>query len=264
MIDRRGRRYLVRLVTGQNFESHLGYVPHSDIIGGPDGSRVETSRGHQLLVLSPTMADFTLYMPRIATVVYPKDLGSILVYGDIFPGAHVLEAGSGSGALTMALARAVGPQGHVTTYDLREDMTERARTNVAAMQPDLSNVTFKIGDVNEGLTEESIDRIVFDLPEPWHVVPHASKALAPGGLILCFLPTVLQVHDLTTALRAAGTFDAIETLEVLMRQWTVGSRSVRPNHRMVGHTGFITTARRCEPKRNNDSSHEEARSNSGR
>ena len=250
--DRRGRRHLIRLSEGDKFESHLGFVAHESIIGSDYGSRVQTNRGHRLLVLPATLAEHALYMPRIATVVYPKDLGAILTYGDIFPGARVIEAGSGSGAVTMALSRAIGHEGHLMSYDVRDDMIERAKTNVAAALGDVSNVTFKIGDVYEGIDELDIDRIVFDLPEPWHAVPHAARSLVPGGLILCFLPTVLQVHDLTIALRKIGTFDSIETMELMMRQWSVGGRSVRPNHRMVGHTGFITTARLCEPKQSSE------------
>ncbi len=251
--DRRGRHHLVRLSPGDRFETHLGFVTHEAIIGSNHGSRVLTNRGHKLLVLPATLAEHVLYMPRIATVVYPKDLGAILTYGDIFPGARIVEAGAGSGAVTMALARAIGSEGRLVSYDVRDDMLERARANVTAALGDSSNVTFKVGDVYEGIDETDVDRIVLDLPEPWHAVPHAARSLAPGGLMLCFLPTVLQVHDLTTALRKSGTFDAIETLEVMMRQWSVGGRSVRPNHRMVGHTGFLTTTRLCEPMESNES-----------
>ena len=247
IMDRRGRRYLVQLGSSASFHSHLGNFPHSDLLGREEGARVTTSKGHWLLAVKPTMADFTRQMPRIATVVYPKDLGAIIVYGDIFPGARVLEAGTGSGAVTIALARAVGERGHVVSYDVRTDMTERARANVGAMLPDHSQLAFKQGDVYEGFEEEDLDRIVLDLPEPWHVVPHAARALVPGGILLSFLPTVLQVHDLTKALNEAEVFAMIETFEVLMRPWSVGERSVRPAQRMVGHTGFITTARRCSP-----------------
>jgi tRNA (adenine57-N1/adenine58-N1)-methyltransferase len=159
----------------------------------------------------------------------------------------VLEAGTGSGAVTIALVRAVGERGRVVSYDVRPDMIERAEANVAAVLRDRSTLTIKLGDVYEGIAEEGLDRIVLDLPEPWHVVPHASHALAPGGILLSFLPTVLQVHDLTQSLKSAGTFDLIETMELLVREWSVGERSVRPAQRMVGHTGFITTARRCSP-----------------
>ena len=248
LVDRRGRRYLLELEASETFHSHLGNFRHDALIGESEGFRITTSRGHVLLAVKPTMADFTRLMPRVATVVYPKDLGAILVYGDIFPGARVLEAGAGSGALTIALARAVGERGQVISYDVRPDMIERAKANVEVMVPESGSVTFKLGDVYEGFDEEAVDRIVLDLPEPWQVVPHASVALVPGGILLAFLPTVLQVHDLTQALEADGSFEMIETLEIMMRPWSVGRRSVRPSHRMVGHTGFITTTRKCSPR----------------
>jgi len=248
IIDRRGRYYLEVLRPTGAFHSHLGNFRHSELIGRDEGTRIATSRDHWLLAVKPTMADFTRLMPRIATVVYPKDLGAIITYGDIFPGASVLEAGSGSGALTIALARAVGEAGRVVSYDVRSDMLARAEANAAAILPDLSRVTFKQGDVYEGIDEDGIDRVVLDLPEPWQVVPHASRALRPGGVLLSFLPTVLQIHDLVRALREEGTFDIIETMEVLVRPWDVHGRSVRPAQRMVSHTGFITTARRCSPR----------------
>ncbi len=248
VLDRKGRRYLVELERSAVFHTHIGNVGHDELIGQAEGVRVTSSRGHSLLAVKPTMADFTRAMPRIATVVYPKDLGAILVYGDIFPGARVLEAGAGSGAVTIALLRAVGERGSLVSYDLRPDMIERARTNVAAAIPDPANLVLKQGDVYEGFEERGLDRVVLDLPEPWRVVPHAASALAPGGIFLSFLPTVLQVYDLALALEKDGRFDVIETAEVMMRTWSVGRRSVRPDHRMVGHTGFITTARRCSPR----------------
>ena len=200
-----------------------------------------------MLAVKPTMAEFARQMPRIATPVYPKDLGAIITYGDIFPGARVLEAGTGSGAVTIALTRAVGESGEVISYDIRPDMIERARENVNDIVPDHSHLTIKQGDVYQGFEEEALDRIVLDLPEPWLVVPHASRTLVPGGILVSFLPTVLQFHDLTKALRGDKSFDMIETMEVLMRPWSVGGRSVRPAQRMVSHTGFITTARKCLP-----------------
>ncbi len=248
MIDRKGRRYLVRLRHSDEFHSHIGHVEHDALIGRDEGTWLTTSKGHYLLAVKPTMADYTLEMPRIATVVYPKDLGSILVYGDIFPGARVLEAGSGSGALTVALLRAVGERGVVTSYDVRADMLKRAEANVSALFPDHSNLSLKLGDVGEGFEEDELDRIVLDLPEPWHVVPHAGERLVPGGIFVSFLPTVLQVHELTLALRDQRTFELIETFEVMMRPWNVSGRSVRPSHRMVAHTGFVTTARKCSPR----------------
>ena len=248
IVDRRGRRYLVKLKPAASFHTHLGDLPHDTIIGQEEGVRVDSSRGHSLLALKPTMADFTRLMPRIATVVYPKDLGPIITFGDIFPGASVLEAGSGSGSLTIALARAVGHGGRLFSHDLRADMIERAKANLGAMVADHSHVSISHGDVYESIEEEGLDRIVLDLPEPWHVVPHAQTALVPGGIFLSFLPTVPQVQEITQKLRLARTFDLIETVEVLLRPWSVSGRSVRPAQRMVGHTGFITTARRCAPR----------------
>ena len=259
VVDRRGRHYMVRLKQSGLFESHIGSFPHSDLIGQPEGTWMTTARGHKVLAVKPTMADFTREMPRIATVVYPKDLGAILVHGDIFPGARVLEAGSGSGAVTITLLRAVGGGGHVYSYDLREDMLKRTRANVEDILSETGNLTLGIGDVSAGIQEEALDRIVLDLPEPWHVVPHASEALVPGGILLSFLPTVLQVHDLANTLRRQLTFDMLETVEVLVRAWEVGGRSVRPSHRMVGHTGFITTARRCSPRPIGDGKDEDDR-----
>lgn len=248
LIDRKGRRYMVRLERSADFHTHIGHFSHDELLGQEEGAWVLTSKGHHLLAVRPTMSDYTLEMPRIATVVYPKDVGAILVYGDIFPGARVLEAGTGSGALTAALLRAVGPDGSVASYDVREDMLERARSNVAALFTDTANLSLKLGDVGEGFDEDGLDRIVLDLPEPWHVAPHAEERLLPGGIFLSFLPTILQVHQLTQTLRERRTFDLIETFEVMQRSWTVGRRNVRPDHRMVAHTGFVTTARRCSPR----------------
>ena len=247
VFDRKGRRYMLRLSEGKSFHTHLGNFGHDDLIGRPEGTRVETSRGHSILAFKPTMADFTRLMPRIATIVYPKDLGAIITLGDIFPGARVVEAGSGSGAVTIALLRAVGTEGRVFSYDLRADMIERASTNVADAIPEHPQLEIKLGDVSENILESDIDRVVLDLPEPWHVVSTAHEALVPGGVLLSFLPTILQVHDLVMALKTAGTFDVIETVEILARPWSVGGRSVRPAQRMVGHTGFIVTARKCDP-----------------
>jgi len=248
LIDRRGRKYLLTLDSSRRFESHTGALPHSDILGKAEGLWVTTNKGHHLLAVKPTMADFTLEMPRIATVGYPKDMGAVLIYGDFFPGARVLEAGCGSGAMTMTLLRAVGPRGMILSYDIRQDMIDRARANVAAVVDDRSNLCFKLGDVYQGFDETDLDRIFLDLPEPWQVVPHAAKGLVPGGIIVSFLPTILQVHELVRELRLQRTFEIIETMEVLIRNWVVRGRSVRADHRMIGHTGFIVTARKCEPR----------------
>ena len=246
IVDKRGRLYLITLKEAALFSTHLGDVAHDEIIGRDEGLRVSTSRGHTVLALKPTAADYTRLMPRIATVVYPKDMGAILTLGDIYPGLSILEAGSGSGAITLLLTRAVGSEGRIVSYDVRRDMIERAKANVAAALPDHSQLTFRLGDVSEKIEERDLDRVVLDLPEPWDVVPHAGDALTPGGIFVSFVPTVLQFQDLTAALRADRRFELIETIEVLVRPWSVGNRSVRPAQRMVAHTGFITTARKCE------------------
>ena len=248
LIDRRRRRYLVELRSSESFQSHIGNLNHDDLIGSEEGTWFVTSLGHNLLALKPTMSDFTRLMPRIATVVYPKDMGAILIHGDVFEGARVLEAGTGSGAMTIALLRAVGKHGQVVSYDVRPDMIKRAQTNVHAMFPSHPNLHFKIGDVYLGFDDDNLDRIILDLPEPWKVVPHASEKLAPGGIFLSFLPTILQVHELCQTLMRQKTFTLVETIEVLVRQWSVEGRSVRPSQRMIGHTGFITTARKCTPR----------------
>ena len=148
----------------------------------------------------------------------------------------------------MALLRAVGERGSLVSYDVRQDMIDRTRANVGSMIHDTSNLTLKLGDVYESIEERELDRIVLDLPEPWHVVPHASEALLPDGIFVSFSPTVLQVHEFVRTLRAARTFDMLETMEVLQRPWNISNRSVRPEHRMVAHTGFITVARKCSPR----------------
>lgn len=253
LVDRRGRRYLVVLAEDGRFSSHIGLIEHRDVIGLTQGAWIETSRGHLLLALRPTMADYTRLMPRTATVVYPKDLGGMIVGGDIFPGATVVEAGCGSGAVTIALMRAVGPGGFVHSFDLRRDMVDRASENVRALAAHLGNVSIELGDVADALADRGekaqlVDSVVLDLPEPWDLVPHAAAALRPGGAFVSFLPTVLQVRDLAESLRLSGRFAMVETTESLVRSWNVANRSVRPDHRMVGHTGFITTARLCHPR----------------
>jgi tRNA (adenine57-N1/adenine58-N1)-methyltransferase len=223
-------------------------LPHKEIIGQEQGGWVHTSRGQSLLAIKPTLGDYVLAMPRGSQVIYPKDLGNILMLADIFPGATVVEAGLGSGALTSALLRAVGETGRVITYEVRDDMVARAMRNISVLAPNPCSHTLKMGDIYEGFHEQDVDRIVLDVPEPWHVVPQAAEALTMGGIFLSFLPTILQVHRLAQALTSDSRFQLIETVEVLLRPWSVTQRSVRPAHRMVAHTGFITTARRCVPK----------------
>jgi tRNA (adenine57-N1/adenine58-N1)-methyltransferase len=252
LIDARSRRYLITLGTGRQFHSHLGSVAHDEMIGAPEGSSVTTTGGSRLLVFRPTLADFTLKMKRGAQVVYPKDIGLILVYADIFPGATVLEAGTGSGSLTLALARAVGESGRVISYEVREDHYARAVDNVASWYEGLGgkpeNLELRLGDIFEGVPERAVDRIVLDLPEPWRAVGTTTEALAPGGTLCCYLPTVPQVSQAVEAMRAGG-FTLLSTFEGLLRTWNVEGQSVRPDHRMVAHTGFIVVGRKAASPR---------------
>jgi len=241
---------MIKLAAGEVFNSHNGHFNHDSLFNKPAGSWVKTSKGNLMLAVHPTMGDFTKLMPRTATVVYPKDLGAILVSGDIFPGAKVLEAGCGSGAVTICLMRAVGDKGYVYSYDIREDMVERAQRNVNEMLPDMTNVSIKLGDVSSRINHTDLDRIVLDLPEPWKVVDNASKSLVFGGIFVSFLPTILQVHELSETLKINQNFSMVETSELMIRSWHVSQRSIRPDHRMIGHTGFITTARKCVPLKN--------------
>jgi tRNA (adenine57-N1/adenine58-N1)-methyltransferase len=244
LIDAKDRRYLVTLVPGATFHTHAGVVSHDDMIGGTEGSAVAGSTGRTFLVLRPTLSDVVLKMPRGAQVIYPKDLGAILIAADIGPGQRVLEAGVGSGALSMTVLRAGAS---VIGYELRDDFAERARSNVtAALGPDLA-YRVEIRDVTAGIDEVDLDRILLDMPEPHKVVKAAAAALRPGGILLAYLPTINQTALLRQALDDAAThFGLAETQEIMRRTWHVEARSVRPDHRMVGHTGFLTTARRVE------------------
>ena len=250
LIDRKDRRYLVTLQPGRSFQSHAGVIEHDDLIGRSEGEEVEAhqregrvTNAARYLVLRPTLADVVVGMPRGAQVIYPKDLGAILIAADIFPGARVLEAGVGSGALSMAMLRAGAV---ITGYEIRPDFAERAKANVAAfLGPDQSYAVLE-RDVYLGIDEEGLDRVVLDLPEPWQVVAHAERALAPGGILLSYLPTINQTAELRATLEQSK-FAMAETFEVLRRTWHIEGRSVRPDHRMVAHTGFLTSARLLVP-----------------
>jgi tRNA (adenine57-N1/adenine58-N1)-methyltransferase catalytic subunit len=241
LFDSKGRRYLVLLEKGGEFHTHAGTVPHDTILGRQEGSIIRSSLGARYIAVRPTLAEIVLKMPRGAQVIYPKDLGQILVMADISPGARVLEAGLGSGALSMALLRAGA---HVVGYELRDDFAKRAVANVTAFlgEAALERYHVEVRDVYEGIAEKGLDRVLLDLPEPWRVVKHAAGAMRPGGIIVSYLPTVGQVMTLRQALADAG-FGMAETVEVLLRPWHVDGQSVRPEHRMVGHTGFLTAAR---------------------
>lgn len=248
LIDAKGRKYLLHLRSAGVFQFHLGHLPHAEVIGSPDGSRFVSSKGASLIALRPRLGDYILKMRRGAQVVYPKDLGAILMYADIYPGLTVVEAGTGSGALTMALTRAVGPTGRVVSCEIREDHAAHGRGAIVRRFGHIPDwLELRVGDVLDAVAEEEHDRLLLDLPEPWHVIPAAAATLRSGGIVCSYVPTVPQLQQLHAALDATGRFLDVETFEVLLRTWNVTGRSVRPDHGMVGHTGFVTVGRLIQP-----------------
>lgn len=248
LIDQKDRRHLVTLVRGQRFHTHAGIIDHDSLIGVEEGTTIFATTGRRLLALRPSLTDVVLKMPRGAQVIYPKDLGAMVVMADIFPGVRVLEAGVGSGALSMALLRCGAS---VLGYEIREEFADRAKSNVVAYLGEAVDYTVEIRNVYEGIDETGLDRILLDLPEPWRVLPHAERSLRPGGLLCAYLPTINQTARLRKGLER-GPFGLAETVEILRRTWHIEDRSVRPDHRMVAHTGFLTIARRLIPTATNE------------
>lgn len=245
LIDRKRRRYLVTLKPGGDFHSHTGVLAHDDLIGSVEGTTYRTTHGAWMLALRPTLNDVVLKMPRGAQVIYPKDLGPLLIMADIKPGVRVLESGVGSGALSMAMLRAGAS---IVGYELRDDFAERARVNVNRFAAEVAgNFRVELRDTYEGIDEQYLDRVVLDLPEPWRVVAHAETALRSGGILAAYTPTIGQAMMLRQRLDDSR-FEFSETLEVLQRTWHIEGQSVRPDHRMVAHTGFLTSARLLAPE----------------
>ncbi len=241
LIDRKSRRYLIDLDAGAEFHSHTGVLSHDDLIGSEEGDRHRSTRGATFVAVRPTYSDFVLKMPRGAQVIYPKDVGAILLQADIHPGARVLESGLGSGALSTALLRAGAD---ICGYELREDFEARARSNVERfLGPEvMDRYRTEVRDVYDGISETGLDRVVLDLPEPWQVVAHAAGALRRGGIVLAYTPSIVQATRLREALEESP-FGMAETMEVMHRGWHIAGAAVRPDHRMVAHTGFLTHAR---------------------
>ena len=249
LIDlRRGKRHLVTLRPGQAFHSDRGFVPHDVLVGQPEGTVAVTSRGARYLALRPTLAEYVLEMPRGAQIIYPKDLATIALFADIGPGQTVVEAGLGSGALTLVLLRLVGPTGRVVSYETREEFARRAQRNIETRLGAGAPLTVRPQDVYLGIEERDVDRVVLDLPEPWRLVDSAGVALRAGGVFCAYVPTVPQAQRVHEALAAHPAFALAETFETLLRPWNIAGPSVRPAHRMVAHTGFLTLARRVPPE----------------
>jgi tRNA (adenine57-N1/adenine58-N1)-methyltransferase len=242
LVDVKRRRYLVTLAEGGEFHSHAGYVPHGEIVGAAEGTVVRSTRGADYTVLRPTLEDFVIEMPRGAQVIYPKDLGPICMLADIAPGVRVFESGVGSGALSMTMLR-YGAD--VVGYELREDFANRARANVASFlgAAALERYHVEVRDTYEGIDPAAgpFDRVLLDLPEPWQVIPHAEAVLRPGGIVVAYTPAITQATQAREALR--GRWIEARTIEVLHRGWHIDGQAVRPDHRMVAHTGFLTVAR---------------------
>ncbi len=248
LVDQRGKRHLIFLRKSEAFHSDRGWISHDAIIGQPEGTLVRSSLGLRYLALRPTLAEYVLEMPRGAQVIYPKDLAMILFWADIYPGCRVLEAGMGSGALTLALLRAVGAEGRVVSYESREEFARRALANIHTRMGEVTNLVVRLTAIEDGVRdEEPVDRVLLDLPEPWKLVEAVAAVLRPGGIFLSYLPTIIQSHQLVETLRRCPAFSLIETFETLFRPWNIDGQSVRPFHRMVAHTGFITVARRVVP-----------------
>jgi len=244
LTDPKGRLHTVVLEPGKAFHTHRGAVAHDDLIGRPEGVVVTATSGTPYLALRPLLADYVLSMPRGAAVVYPKDAAQIVLMGDVFPGARVLEAGAGSGALTCSLLRAVGETGRVVSYERRPEFAEVARRNVERFfggpHPGWE---LRVGDVTE-CTEQDLDRAVLDMLSPWEVLDAVSAALRPGGVLVGYVATTTQLSRLVEELREHGTFTEPAAWETLLRPWHVVGLAVRPEHRMIGHTAFLVSARR--------------------
>ncbi|BDZ38334.1 tRNA (adenine-N1)-methyltransferase [Microbacterium suwonense] len=248
----KGRLHTITLRADGELHTHHGVLMHRDLIGQPDGSVVANSSGHDYLALRPLLRDFAMSMPRGAAIVYPKDSAQIVMQADIFPGAVTVEAGVGSGALSLALLRAIGPDGALTSFERREEFADVARANVETFfgeTPDTWNVV--VGDLVEKLPAQhgpgTVDRVVLDMLAPWECLDVVADALTPGGVVICYVATATQLSRVAEYIRGTGLFTDPEASETMVRGWHVEGLAVRPDHRMVAHTGFLLTARRLAP-----------------
>ena len=248
LTDQKGKIYSITITPGKEWHTHKGWIVHDDLIGLPEGSVVSTSAGLKFTAFIPLLTDYVLSMPRGATIVYPKDAALIVGFADIFPGARVLEAGVGSGALTLSLLRAVGPRGSVHSVERREEFAANATANIEnyfAGRPE--NWSLAIGSVQEQEFEQEFDRVILDMLAPWECVEMAAKVLRPGGVFMAYVATTTQLSATAEALKDDGHFTEPESFESMIRGWHHEGLAVRPQQRMIGHTGFLIFARRMAP-----------------
>ncbi len=246
IVDRKMRKYLYFLKAGKNYKLRGGRIDCDSIIGLAVSDTVKSSTGEIVRVYRPSFEEYILHMPRGAQIISPKDIGPILVWGDIFPGAHVIEAGIGSGSLTLGLLRAVGLKGKVTAYELREDFAKCAYNNISTYSEELaSRLEIRHQSVHEGLHEaEEADRVVLDLPDPWNALPGAAKALKPNGYLIAYSPTIRQIDQLVQAILDTPEFSSPDIIETIQRPWIADRLRLRPSLRIIGHTGFLLKSRR--------------------
>lgn len=248
LTDPKGKMYTFTITPGKEWHTHKGWIVHNDLIGLPEGSVVSTSAGLKFTAFKPLLGDFVLSMPRGATIVYPKDAAMILGVADVFPGAKVIEAGVGSGALTISLLRAIGENGTLCSFERREDFAQIAKENVETyfgFKP--SNWHLSVGSVQESNTEKKFDRVILDMLAPWECVPFAADVLRPGGVFLAYVATTTQLSATAESIKEDGRFTEPLSSETIVRDWHHEGLAVRPMQRMIGHTGFLIVSRRMAP-----------------
>ncbi len=252
LTDPKGRMHTITLAEGKQFHTHRGFLRHDDLIGAPDGSTITNTAGTQYLAIRPLLSDYVMSMPRGAAVIYPKDAGQIVQMADIFPGAVVVEAGVGSGALSMSLLRAIGEEGRLHSFERRADFAEIAKGNARLFfGMDHPAWTVTVGDLVESMPSAvepgSVDRVVLDMLAPWECLDVVADALLPGGVLICYVATVTQLSRVAEGMREHGGYTEPQAWESIVRGWHLEGLAVRPQHRMHGHTGFLISARRLAP-----------------
>lgn len=248
LTDSKGKVYSFTITPGKEWHTHKGWINHDDLVGLPEGSVVSTTAGLRFTAFIPLLADYVLSMPRGATIVYPKDAAMIIGIADIYPGARVLEAGVGSGALTLSLLRAVGPHGLVHSVERRDDFAKNATENIDnyfGVHP--ANWTLEVGSLQEQSFSHQFDRVVLDMLAPWECIAKAAEVLRPGGVLLAYVATTTQLSATAEAIKEDGHFTEPESSETIVRGWHHEGLAVRPQQRMIGHTGFLIYSRRMAP-----------------